>query len=92
MATRYGLDGPGIKSLAGEIFHSPLVRFRSQASVLNDGHTVFPEGKLAGACVLHPPTSIAEVKEKGELYICFPFWAFTTCSNVKFTLPLPISL
>jgi hypothetical protein len=55
-------------------------------------HSLSPGGKVAGACVLHPPTFSAEVTEKWELYICCPFWTFTACSNVKYTLPLPIRL
>jgi hypothetical protein len=33
----------------------------------------------------HPPPSSAEVKERVELYLYSPFWAFMACSRVNFT-------
>jgi len=33
----------------------------------------------------HPPPSSAEVRERVELYLYCPPWAFTACSRVNFT-------
>ena len=41
IATRYGLDGPGIESRWGEIFHRPW----GPPSLLYNGYRVFPGGK-----------------------------------------------
>jgi hypothetical protein len=45
----------------------------------------FPGVKRPGRGVDHPPQSSAEVKERVELYLCSPFWAFVACSKVNFT-------
>jgi len=37
----------------------------------------------------HPPSS-AEVKERRELYVYSPLWAFVACSRVKFTFFLVV--
>jgi hypothetical protein len=44
----------------------------------------FPAVKRPGCGVDQPP-SIAEVKERVELYLYSPLWAFVTCSRVTFT-------
>jgi len=49
IATRYGLDGPGIKSRLGEIFRARQDRPCGPPSLLYNGYRVFPEGKAAGA-------------------------------------------
>jgi len=33
----------------------------------------------------HPPPSRVEVKERVELYLYSPLWAFVACSRVRFT-------
>ena len=45
VATRYGLDGPGIESQCGEIFRTYPDRFWGQPSLLYSGYPVFPGGK-----------------------------------------------
>jgi len=66
IAARYGLDitHPG----GGEIFRAPPVQWVPG---------FFPRWrgvKHPGRGVDHPPTSSAEVKERVELYLYFPFW------------------
>ena len=66
IATRYGLEGPGIESRwggGGEIF-----RIRpdlGQPGLPYNGYRVFPGGKVA--------SSSAGIKERVELYLCSPF-------------------
>jgi len=48
----------------------------------------FPGVKRPGHGVDHPPQSSAEVKERVELYLYSPLWAFVACSKVNFTLLL----
>jgi hypothetical protein len=45
IATRYGLEGPGIESWWGEIFRTYPDRFRGPPSLLYNGYRVFPGGK-----------------------------------------------
>jgi hypothetical protein len=42
--------------------------------------------KQPGRGIDHPSTSSAEVKERVELHLHLPLWAFMTCSRVNFTL------
>jgi hypothetical protein len=50
IATRYGLDGPGIESQwGGGIFRSRPERPWGPPSLLYNGYRVFPGGKAAGA-------------------------------------------
>jgi hypothetical protein len=56
IATRCGLEGPGIESLCGEIFRTYPDRLRGPPSLLYNGHRVFPEVKAAEAwCWPHTP-------------------------------------
>jgi hypothetical protein len=74
-ATRYGLDGTGIKSQwGGENFRTCSDWSRGPPSLLYNGYWVFPVGKAAGMWrgVDHPPQSSADVKERVELYIYSP--------------------
>ena len=51
IATRYGLDGPGIESRCGrgEIFRARPDRLCGPPSLLYNGYRVFTGGKAAGA-------------------------------------------
>jgi hypothetical protein len=49
IATRYGLDGPGIESRWGEIFRTRLDQPWGPPSFLYNGYWVFPGGKAARA-------------------------------------------
>ena len=74
IATRYGLDGPGIESRWGEIFHTRSDRPWGPPSLLCSGYRVFPGGKAAGEWRWPPIPSSAEVEEgRVKLYICYSF-------------------
>ena len=70
IATRYGLDGPGIEfRWGGEIFRTRADRLWGPSSLLYVGFGSFPGVKGPGRGVGHPPPYSAEVKEGVELYI-----------------------
>jgi hypothetical protein len=56
IATRYGLEGPGIESRWGEIFHTYPNRLWGPPSLLYNGYRVFPGGKSGRGMMLttHP--------------------------------------
>jgi hypothetical protein len=56
IATRYGLEGPGIESRLGEIFRTYPDRLRAPPSLLYNGYRVFPGGKGGRGVMLitHP--------------------------------------
>jgi len=69
IATRYGLDGPGIESRKGRDFsaHVQTGPWAYPASYTM-GTASFWRVKRPGRGVDHPPPSSAEVKENVELY------------------------
>jgi len=74
IATRYGLDCPGIESRGGEIFRTCPDQPWGSYTV---GTGSFPGVKRPGRSVDHPPPSSTEVKERVELYLFFlsePSW------------------
>jgi hypothetical protein len=72
IATRYGLDGPGIESRLGEIFRTGQAGHEAHPTSYTMG-TGFSRGvKPLGPGVDHPLTTSAKVKEKVELYINSP--------------------
>ena len=73
IATRYGLDGPGIESRWGARF-SALVQTGpgAHAASYTMGTGSFPGVKQPGRSLDHPPPSSAEVKERVELYLYSP--------------------
>jgi hypothetical protein len=56
IATRYGLEGPGIESQWGEIFRTYPHRLQGPPSLLYNGYRVFPVGKGGRGVMLttHP--------------------------------------
>ena len=88
IATRYGLDGPGIESRSGEIFRTCPDRPRGPTSLRHNVYPVFPGGKAAKAWRLPPTPSSAEVKERVELYFYYP--SGTSLPVLGRTLPLPL--
>jgi len=86
IATRYGKDGPGIESRWGTRFPAPVQTDpEAHPASYTMGTGSFPGLKRPGRGVDHPPTSSAEVKERVELYLYSPLWAFVTCYRVNFT-------
>jgi hypothetical protein len=67
IATRYGLDGPGIEPRLGARFSA-----RTQPVSYTIGTGSFPGVKRTARSVDHPPPSRAEVKERVELYLYSP--------------------
>jgi hypothetical protein len=69
-----------------EIFRSRPDRPWGLLSLLYNGYRVsFLGVKGTGRGVDHPPPTSAEVKERVELYLYFPLWAFMACSRESFT-------
>jgi len=62
IVTAYGIDGPGIESWWGEIFHTCPDRPWGPPSLLYSGYRVFPGDKvLLGHDIDSSPPSSAEV-------------------------------
>jgi hypothetical protein len=77
IATRYGLDGPGIQSRWGARFSAPVqtgpgVHLASYIT----GTGSFPGGKAAEGWRWSTTTPSAEVKERVELYLYSPSGLF----------------
>ena len=68
IATRYGLDGPGIESRWGRDFSHPSRPALGPTMDIGS----FPGVKRPGRGVDHPPPSSAEVEGRVEQYIYFP--------------------
>ena len=84
VATRYGLDGPGIKSRWGRDFPHPSRPVLGPTQPLIEWVPgLFARGKEPGCGVNHPPPSTAEVKERAELYF-YARRAFVVCSRANF--------
>ena len=92
IATRYGLDGPGIESRCGRDFQHPFrPALGPPPSLLYNGCRVsFPGGKAAVACRWPPIPSSAEVKERVEIYLSSP--SGPSWPVLGWTLPLPLPL
>jgi hypothetical protein len=70
IATRYGLDGPGIESRWGARFSAPAQNGPgAQPASYKKGTGSFSGVKRPGRGVDHPPPSSAKVKERVELYL-----------------------
>ena len=63
IATRYGLDGPGIQSPWGKVFRTRPDRPRGPPSLLYNRYRVIPKGKWPRCGVDRAPPCSAEVKE-----------------------------
>ena len=72
IATRYLLDGAGIKSRWGDIFHNRPDRPWSAPNLIYNGYRFFPGVKAAGSWRSPLAPSNAEVKERVELYLYSP--------------------
>jgi hypothetical protein len=91
IATRYGLDGPGIESRWGRDFPHPSrpVLEPTQPPIQRVPGKDLGVKRL-GRGVDHPPPSSAEVKERVELYLYSPFGP--SWPVLGWTLPLPLPL
>ena len=73
VATRYGLDGPGIESRWGrDVPHPSRPALVPNQSPKNGYRVSFPGVKRPECGIDHPPPSSAEVKEIVELYLFSP--------------------
>jgi hypothetical protein len=85
IATRYGLNGPGVESRCGRDFPHPFKPPLRPTQPPIQWYRVFPGGKAAWSWRWLPTSSRATVKERVELYLCLPLWTFVACSKVNFT-------
>ena len=86
IATRYGLDGPGIESRSGRDFPRPS-RPALGPTQYNGYWNSFPGGKRRVLGVDHTPPSNNEVKQRVELHVSLLlFRAFMAFCGVNFTL------
>ena len=89
VATRNGLDSPGIESRwGGEIFRIRPDWPWGPPSLLYNSYRVFPGVNRPGRGVDHPPPFSAEVTERIELYLYSPsgpLWPV-----IGWILPLPV--
>jgi hypothetical protein len=84
----YKTDGPGIESLWGARFSAPVQTGREAHPVsYTIGTRSFPGVKRSGRGVDHPPLSIAEVKERIQLYLYSP--SGPSWPVIGWLLPLP---
>jgi hypothetical protein len=87
--TCYGLDGPVIEYQWEAKFSHP---FRPALWPTQPPIQWVPglstRGKATTAWRCPPTPSSAKVKERVELYLYSPFWAFTACSRVNSTIYL----
>ena len=88
IATRHGLDGPGIESRWGRYFpHFSRPALGLTPPPIKYGYRVFPEGKATGAWPWPPTPSSTEVKERVELYLYSP--SGPSWPVLGWPLPLP---
>jgi hypothetical protein len=89
IATRYRLGSPGIEYRLGrDCLHPsrPALGVPSAPCTMDTGSLSRGWSGRGVALNTHPLSS-AEVKERVELYVCSPLWAFMVSSRVNFTLP-----
>jgi len=84
IAAHYRLDGLGIP-LGMRFSASVQTGPRAHPASCTMGTGSFPGVKRPGRGIDHPPPSSAKVKERVELYLYSPLWAFVACSGVNFT-------
>ena len=93
IATRYGLDGPGIELWWGRDFphpYRPALRPTQPPIQWVPGGS-FSGVKRSGRGVDHPPLSSAEVDGRVALYICYRSGPSLTVIRWPLPLPLPYS-
>jgi hypothetical protein len=90
IATRYGLNGPGIESRwRGEIFRTRPDRLWGPLSLLHNGYRVFPGVKWLERGLSHSSPSSTEVKGRVEKYLYSPSGPSWPVLGWNLPLPLP---
>jgi hypothetical protein len=85
IATRYGLDGPGIENPVGARFPATVQTGPwTHPAFYIMGTGFFPGVKRPGRGVEHPPHLRPKLKEE-KSYNSTPLWAFVACFRVNFT-------
>ena len=80
IATRFGLDDPGIESRGGARFSAPVQTGPgAYPASYTMGTGSFPGVKRPGRGADHPPPSKCRGHERVELYLYSPLWAFMAC-------------
>ena len=92
IATRYGLDGPGIESRWGRDFPRPSrPALGPHPSSYTTWHRVsFPGVKRPGRGVDHPSPCSAEVKERVEPYLYSPSGSSWPVLGRTYFVPVPL--
>ena len=89
IATRYGLDGPGIESRWGARFSAPV---RTGPGAYPASYTMgsgpFPAVKRPGRGADHPPPSKCRGQERVGLYLCSPSGPSWPVMGAPLPLPL----
>ena len=80
IATRYGLDGPGIESRWGRDFPHPSRPVLGSTHLVYNRYRVFPGVKRPGRGADHPPPS-----RKSRAAPLLSLWAFVACYGRSFT-------
>jgi len=87
IATRYGLDGPGIDSRGGTRFSAPLQTGPgAHPASYTMGTPYFPGVKQPECGVDHPPHRAPRLKKEYSYISTPPVSAFLVCSKVNFTI------
>jgi hypothetical protein len=87
IATRYGLEGPGIESGRREIFRTRPDRPWGPPSLLYNGYRSFQGVKRPGRDD-HPPHLAPRLKKSIAIPL-LALWAFVACYRVNVTFTLP---
>jgi hypothetical protein len=74
IATRYGLEGPGIESRWGEIFRTYPDRLRGPPSLLYNGYRVFSGGKGGQGVMLTTHTLLVPRLRKSRAIPPLTLW------------------
>ena len=87
VAIHYWLGSPEIEFRCGAKY-AALVQIGPGAHPISYtmGTGSFRGVNRPGRGVNYPPLSSADVKERVELYLYYPVWAFMACSRVNFTV------
>ena len=84
IATRCGLDGPGVEPWWGKIFRTCPDRPWAPPNLLYNGkHVPLPGVKRPGCGIHHPPYLAPRLKSGAVSLL--PFWVFMASSRANFT-------